>query len=220
MSKSVCNDRLRKEYAALMKKPLEHIIAAPRESDILTWHYCIVAPKGSVYEGGYYHGTVTFPPTYPFKPPSIQMLTPSGRFKVQTRLCLSMSDFHPETWNPMWSVGTILMGLFSFFLEDTPTHGSIVTSDAVKRRAAQESLAYNCRDKVFCELFPELAEKFNASQQLMETESTSMPLDSSKHSKEGVVGQREGADSSWVTIVSLLIALVGCLLTFVFYFAV
>ena len=26
------------------------------------------------------------------------MLTPSGRFETGTRLCLSMSDFHPETW--------------------------------------------------------------------------------------------------------------------------
>lgn len=57
--------------------------------------------KGSPYEGGYYHGKLKFPPEYPLKPPSILMLTPSGRFKPNTRLCLSMSDFHPETWNPM-----------------------------------------------------------------------------------------------------------------------
>ena len=36
-----------------------------------------------------------------------------------------MSDFHPESWNPMWSVGTILMGLYSFMLEDLPTHGTV-----------------------------------------------------------------------------------------------
>lgn len=34
-------------------------------------------------------------PEYPFKPPAIMMLTPSGRFATGTRLCLSMSDFHP-----------------------------------------------------------------------------------------------------------------------------
>ena len=160
MSKSVCNDRLKKEYQQLARKPLENILACPRESNLLEWHYVISGPKGSCYEGGYYHGTLTFPSTYPFKPPSIQMLTPNGRFKTQTRLCLSMSDFHPETWNPMWSVGTILMGLFSFFLEDTPTHGSITTHDTFKRKAATESLAYNCKDKIFCELFPELVELY------------------------------------------------------------
>jgi ubiquitin-protein ligase len=45
---------------------------------------------------------------YPFKPPSIRMLTPSGRFEPNQRICLSMSDFHPETWNCMWSVSSIL----------------------------------------------------------------------------------------------------------------
>lgn len=36
-----------------------------------------------------------FPPTYPFAPPSILLLTPNGRFEVNTRLCLSFTDFHP-----------------------------------------------------------------------------------------------------------------------------
>ena len=35
---------------------------------------------------------------YPFKPPSLLMVTPNGRFETGQRLCLSMSDFHPETW--------------------------------------------------------------------------------------------------------------------------
>jgi hypothetical protein len=38
----------------------------------------------------------------------ITMVTPSGRFQPNTRLCLSMTDYHPESWNPMWSVSSIL----------------------------------------------------------------------------------------------------------------
>ena len=93
------------------------------------------------------------------------MHTPSGRFKINTRLCLSMSDFHPESWNPMWSVSTILMGLLSFMLEEGPTYGSISTSDSVKRKFACESLAYNCKNKIFCELFPDLVQLHNSLQQ-------------------------------------------------------
>jgi ubiquitin-conjugating enzyme E2 J2 len=48
--------------------------------------------------GGTYHGKLVFPSEYPYKPPSIMMLTPNGRFALNQRLCLSMSDFHPETW--------------------------------------------------------------------------------------------------------------------------
>ena len=57
-----------------------------------------------------------FPAEYPFRPPSIYMITPNGRFKPNTRLCLSISDFHPDTWNPSWSVSTILTGLLSFMV--------------------------------------------------------------------------------------------------------
>mmetsp|Transcript_34785 Transcript_34785/g.76713 ORF Transcript_34785/g.76713 Transcript_34785/m.76713 type:complete len:174 (+) Transcript_34785:127-648(+) len=155
---SLCNTRLRKEYKDLQRNPIENIQAAPKETNILEWHYVIEGPKGSCFEGGFYHGTVVFPPEYPYKPPSIQMLTPNGRFKPSTRLCLSMSDFHPESWNPMWSVGTILMGLYSFMQEESPTYGSIATSEAFKRRAAGESMDFNVKNKIFCELFPDLVE--------------------------------------------------------------
>lgn len=69
-----------------------------------------------------------------------------------------MSDYHPETWNPMWSVSSILAGLFSFMNETTPTLGSIVTTDAQKRKYAASSLEENCRDPIFVACFPELVE--------------------------------------------------------------
>lgn len=87
----------RAEFVRLQKNPPDHIEATPLDSDILTWHYVIRGPDDSPYAGGVYHGKLLFPAQYPFKPPGIQMCTPSGRFKVDTRLCLSMSDFHPET---------------------------------------------------------------------------------------------------------------------------
>jgi ubiquitin-protein ligase len=52
--------------------------------------------QGTEYEGGVYHGKIVFPPEYPFKPPSISLFTPNGRFATNTKLCLSMTDFHPE----------------------------------------------------------------------------------------------------------------------------
>ena len=61
-------------------------------------------------------GKIIFPSDYPFKPPGLKMMTPNGRFKTDYRLCLSMSDYHPDTWNPAWSVSTILTGLLSFMV--------------------------------------------------------------------------------------------------------
>lgn len=40
--------------------------------------YVLEGQDDTPYEGGYYHGKIIFPPQYPFKPPSILMLTPSG----------------------------------------------------------------------------------------------------------------------------------------------
>lgn len=78
----------------------------------------MTGPEATPYDGGYYHGKLMFPREFPFKPPAIYMITPSGRFKTNTRLCLSISDFHPDTWNPAWSVSTILTGLLSFMVSE------------------------------------------------------------------------------------------------------
>mmetsp|Transcript_9280 Transcript_9280/g.23699 ORF Transcript_9280/g.23699 Transcript_9280/m.23699 type:complete len:241 (-) Transcript_9280:20-742(-) len=155
--------RLQKEYKTLLKEPPANISAHPSPGSILEWHY-VLRGTGD-YEGGVYHGKVTFPAMYPYKPPSIKMLTPNGRFAVNTRLCLSMSDFHPETWNPMWSVASILTGLLSFMYEDQVTAGSIQTSAAEKRRLARDSLAYNLKSPTFRKLFPELEEEYNRRQE-------------------------------------------------------
>ena len=69
------------------------------------------------------------------------------------------SDYHPDTWNPAWSVATILTGLLSFMLEKSPTLGSIETSDADKRSLAAQSHEFNLKSNTFCELFPDQAEK-------------------------------------------------------------
>ncbi|KAG0682408.1 Ubiquitin-conjugating enzyme E2 6 [Pichia californica] len=149
--------RLNKEYKQIQANPPPYIIARPSESNILDWHYIITGPPGTPYENGQYHGRITFPSDYPFKPPRIKMCTPSGRFEINQRLCLSMSDFHEESWNPSWSVATIITGLLSFMTGDERTTGSIVTSNSTKIQLAAKSKEYNTySNPAFKEVFPEL----------------------------------------------------------------
>lgn len=151
--------RLQKEAQAIAKEPPPYIRAKPLETDILHFHYVIEGPRDTPYAGGYYHGILRFPSEYPHKPPEIIMYTPSGRFDCGKALCLSMSSYHPESWNPVWSVATVLVGLQSFMVERTPTVGSIETSTEEKKRLAGESLAWNVKNnKDFRRLFPELVE--------------------------------------------------------------
>ncbi|XP_046556659.1 ubiquitin-conjugating enzyme E2 J2-like [Haliotis rubra] len=154
--------RLKQDYMRIMKDPVPYVKAVPLPTNMLEWHYVVQGPENSPYEGGLYHGKLIFPREFPFKPPSIYMITPNGRFKCNTRLCLSISDFHPDTWNPAWSVSTILTGLLSFMLEKSPTLGSIETSDYTKRQLAAQSGTFNLGDKVFCELFSDIAENIRA----------------------------------------------------------
>lgn len=159
--KPTATSRLKQDYMRLKRDPVPYITAEPLPSNILEWHYVIKGPEDSPYFGGYYHGTLLFSKEFPFKPPSIYMITPNGRFKTNKRLCLSISDFHPDTWNPAWSVATILTGLLSFMLETTPTLGSCESTVYEKRRYARQSLEFNMKDEMFQELFPEICEEIN-----------------------------------------------------------
>ncbi|XP_056588568.1 ubiquitin-conjugating enzyme E2 J2 [Triplophysa dalaica] len=176
---TTATQRLKQDYLRIKKDPVPYICAEPLPSNILEWHYLVRGPEKTPYEGGFYHGKLIFPREFPFKPPSIYMITPNGRFKCNTRLCLSITDFHPDTWNPAWSVSTILTGLLSFMVEKGPTLGSIETSDFTKRQLASQSLVFNIKDKVFCELFPEVVEEIKQKQRMQEelrSRSQALPL--------------------------------------------
>lgn len=148
--------RMQKEIEKISTSPTEGIYAAPNEDNILVWDYCLKGAKDTTFEGGYYHGRLLFRPNFPFSPPTIYMITPNGRFEVNTPLCLSISDFHPESWNPAWTISSILIGLLSFMNENSCSEGSIRTNKSKRKKLAQESLKFNLKDESFIKLFPEL----------------------------------------------------------------
>jgi ubiquitin-conjugating enzyme E2 J2 len=152
MASAIASRRLRRELLELQQDPPPGIIAEPLETNILVWHYVIHGASETPFEGGSYIGTLKFPSEYPMKGPSIYMNTPNGRFQVGIKLCLSMSDFHPESWNPMWKVSSIIQGIQSFMASTELTTGAIATpSEAEQRTLAAASMAYN--QKNFGQLF-------------------------------------------------------------------
>ncbi|XP_057549545.1 ubiquitin-conjugating enzyme E2 34-like [Amaranthus tricolor] len=175
MAEKACVKRLQKEFRALCKEPVPNIIARPSPNNILEWYYIFEGSEGTPFAGGFYYGRISFPPEYPFKPPSIRMTTPNGRFMTDTKICLSMSDFHPESWNPMWSVSSILTGLLSFMLDKSPTTGSVSTTAEEKQRLAKASLAFNCKIPTFRKLFPEYVEKYNQQREQAQSQASLVP---------------------------------------------
>ncbi|KAI0145611.1 ubiquitin-conjugating enzyme [Xylariaceae sp. FL1272] len=66
----------------------------PNESDLHTWLITLAGPANSPYAGGTFNLTLTLPPNYPFKAPTVNF---------QTRI------YHPNVTND--SVGSICLAL-------------------------------------------------------------------------------------------------------------
>ncbi len=172
---TACVRRLTAEYAKLAADPVPHIHAAPNPTNLLELHFVIVGADGTPYSGGLYHGKLQFTTEYPHKPPAVYMFTPSGRFEINKRICLSISDFHPETWVPAWRLSCVLIGVLSFMLETTRTEGSVEASIRKRQQLARASHAFNRRSEVFCELFPELVPDEEEQQPSTELEAPLSP---------------------------------------------
>ncbi|KAL0476304.1 ubiquitin conjugating enzyme E2 [Acrasis kona] len=211
-----CLDRLRKEYMQIKRNPVANIECAPLEDNILEWRYVIYGlPESEPYHNGFYHGKLLFSPDYPFKPPGIMMITPNGRFQTNTRLCLSMSDFHPESWNPLWSVQTILTGLVSFMLDNQSTYGSTTSTPQQKKNFARESIEFNRKDKTFQSLFKEsLSEKMQKSQeawaqsQPIPTSTTATPQTTAAAAAANTTVQKSIQFALFVAVISFIIYVV------------
>ncbi|RNF04636.1 ubiquitin-conjugating enzyme E2 [Trypanosoma rangeli] len=159
-----CVRRLQKEYSALCREIDPLFFAIPSAKSILHWYFIINGPVDTPYEGGRYFGRLNFPPEYPMKPPEIIMLTPTGRFEVNMAICLTMSNYHPENWSPLWGIRTILTGLLSFMAGEEYATGCMVCSDAQRRKYARESRRFNVEQMtLYKQLFPEEYEKDSAA---------------------------------------------------------
>lgn len=140
----ICLKRLNNDMKILKKNPLEYVEAYPDERDRLKWYFLIKGPEFSVYKDGYYIGMVLHDPEYPFKPPDYKMLTPSGRYMIEQKICVSNSTYHKNEWSSAWNINSILNGFLSIMLDDRE-HGisHIHASDQEKKAYAKHSVEYN-----------------------------------------------------------------------------
>ena len=152
--------RLTKEHQRLLKNPVPNLLAHPDPKNIFLWHFLIYDLKDSPYEGGFYHGQLIFPTDYPQSPPKLIFKTPNGRFKPDEKICLSFTNFHPESWSASWNVENMLIGLISFMNTDEHTTGSISTSNSEKRRLARESIDFNSKSAEYNKLFGDFVRKY------------------------------------------------------------
>jgi ubiquitin-conjugating enzyme E2 J1 len=143
--KSGAVKRIMQELRELQSHSTDDYYAAPLDDNLFEWHFTIRGPRGTEFDNGIYHGRILLPSDYPFKPPDLMLLTPSGRFEVGKKICLSISGFHPEHWQPSWSIRTVLVALIAFMpSEPQGAIGSLNYSKSERQYLANESRTWKC----------------------------------------------------------------------------
>jgi len=140
--------RLMTELTKLRNTPPDFFFAEPLDDNIYEWHFTVIGPENSAYEGGLYHGKVLLPEQYPIKPPDVIFMTPSGRFEIGKKLCLTNTSYHPESWSPLWTIRNMIESIFMIFPQkDVAGIGHIRTTPDVEiRRLAEESKKWKCNN--------------------------------------------------------------------------
>ena len=131
----------KKEIETQIKKSgkiTDNFICLPDPENAYIWYYVVFGLDIDGFRGGYYFGKIICPDEYPSKPPKIILITPNGRFHTwDNGICLSISDYHPESWNAAWKVNQIVIGLLSFWMQNEEyTYGAV--SDHEKRELDPE----------------------------------------------------------------------------------
>ncbi|KAM7484986.1 hypothetical protein LguiA_000995 [Lonicera macranthoides] len=199
--------RILQEVKEMQSNPSDDFMSLPLEENIFEWQFAIRGPCDTEFEGGIYHGRIQLPAEYPFKPPSFMLLTPNGRFETQTKICLSISNHHPEHWQPSWSVRTALVALIAFM--PTNPNGALGSLDykkeekrvlAVKSREAAPKFGSPERQRLIDEIHEYMLSKappvpqVTPSQSIEEGEVQEVPQNVGVEVAEGEIPNPEVGD--------------------------
>ncbi|KAL9987255.1 hypothetical protein ACROYT_G001532 [Oculina patagonica] len=121
---------LQMELKKLTEEPVEgFVVNVPDECNLFEWDVAIFGPPGTLYEGGYFKAHMSFPPGYPYSPPTFRFLTKMWHPNIYESGDVCISILHPpvddpqsgelpsERWNPTQNVRTILLSVISLLNE-------------------------------------------------------------------------------------------------------
>eukprot|EP00158_Paraphelidium_tribonemae_P006798 Partr_v1_DN27978_c0_g2_i2_m11712 putative ubiquitin-conjugating enzyme len=191
--------RLLSELRELQQEPSGDFFASPlNDSDLFEWHFTIAGPADTEFQGGMYHGRILLPFDYPFKPPSIVLLTPNGRFEVGKKICLTITGYHPEFWQPAWGIRTALLALISFF--PTKAEGAIGGIDWTpdeRKALAKKSVEWRCTgcDAKNCDLLQAI-DPANASLRAPKEDDVDLSMFKPAYAKDAELKTEDEASSS------------------------
>jgi ubiquitin-conjugating enzyme E2 D/E len=112
--------RILKEMDDMMKSPVDNCTAGPVDTNnIFCWKGTIIGPEKSPYAGGLFELEITFPISYPFKPPVVKFLTKVYHPNINSAggICL---DILKDAWVPSLTIGKVLLSISSLLTDPNP----------------------------------------------------------------------------------------------------
>jgi len=85
------------QYKKSVKADQPNILFIMDETDIKIW-YILVCNLDDPYKNGEYIFKLSVKDNFPDTPPSLECLTPNGLFQTGGKICVSIGEFHPESW--------------------------------------------------------------------------------------------------------------------------
>ena len=143
------NKRLMGEAKLLNKNPLHYCTAYADENNIKKWYFIFIGQHDNeCYNGGHYIGEIQLSDKYPLSPPDFIFYTPNGRFETNRKICLTITGYHKESWNPSINIKTMLGMIYSIFIaDDTEGLGHIVDVSGKmtqqRKQLRDNSIAFN-----------------------------------------------------------------------------
>ncbi|OVA02527.1 Ubiquitin-conjugating enzyme [Macleaya cordata] len=183
--------RILQEVKEMQSNPSDDFMSLPLEENIFEWQFAIRGPSDTEFEGGIYHGRIQLPAEYPFQPPAFMLLTPNGRFETQTKICLSISNHHPEHWQPSWSVRTALVALIAFM----PTNPDGALGSLDYKKEERRVLAIKSREAAPKFGTPERQKVIDEIHQYMLSKAPPVPQPSSQQTSEENSNNIEGEEA-------------------------
>jgi len=68
----------------------------------------------------------------------------NARFQTNTKICLTITQYHPEEWNSAWTIRTMLEAVISLFNENIQGIGYEEGSSQQRKHLAKKSHDFKC----------------------------------------------------------------------------
>ncbi|KAJ5795134.1 MmgE/PrpD [Penicillium paradoxum] len=140
---------LMNEFKGLLKEKWAHVQL--HDDDIFNWDVAlIVTNPDSMYYGGYFKASMTFPSNYPYAPPKFCFLKPLHHPNIYTNGKLCISILHPpgedemsgelasERWSPAQRVESVLISILSLLDDAEPSSPANVDAAVLLRNEPEK----------------------------------------------------------------------------------